>query len=77
LGARRRDRRRRSGAHHTRIPALRIAPRLPKRFVVDSASHDTTSIMATLERGYGLRPLTSRDAAVQDLATVFDRRGGR
>jgi acid phosphatase len=61
----------------TRIPALTIAPRLPRRFSVDRASHDTTSIMATIEHRYGLAPVSSRDAAAQDLATVFDRRGTR
>jgi acid phosphatase len=56
----------------TRIPALVIAPHLKQPFVVDSAEHDTTSILATLEHRYGLEPLGTRDAAVNDLATVFD-----
>jgi phospholipase C len=55
----------------TRIPALTIAPGLHRRFGVDHASHDTTSIMATIEHRFGLRPVTSRDARVQDLSTVF------
>jgi acid phosphatase len=55
----------------TRIPALTIAPGLHRSFAVDHASHDTTSIMATLERRFRLRPVTSRDAAVRDLSTVF------
>jgi acid phosphatase len=55
----------------TRIPALVLAPNLPHRFVVDHARHDTTSILATLERLYQLAPLTSRDAAVRDLSTVY------
>jgi phospholipase C len=55
----------------TRIPALVLAPGLRHRFVVDHASHDTTSIDATIEHRYGLRPLSSRDRRVQDLATVF------
>ena len=55
----------------TRIPALVLSPGLRGRFVVDSASHDTTSIAATIEHRFGLAPLTSRDAAVQDLSTVF------
>jgi acid phosphatase len=61
----------------TRIPALTIAPGLRRRFSVDRASHDTTSIMATLEHRYGLRPVSSRDATVRDLSTVFGRRGHR
>jgi phospholipase C len=58
----------------TRIPALVIAPGLRRPFGVDHASHDTTSILATIEHQHGLRPLSSRDAAAQDLSTVF---GGR
>jgi phospholipase C len=61
----------------TRIPALVISPRLPDYFVVDSAEHDTTSIAATIEHRYGLRPLSSRDANVEDLSTAFDRDRGR
>jgi acid phosphatase len=60
----------------TRIPALTIAPGLRKRRVVDSASHDTTSIMATIEHRFHLPPLTARDEEVRDLSTVF-KRGGR
>jgi phospholipase C len=68
-----------SGAHDewgpgTRIPALVIAPGLRKRRVVDHASHDTTSILATIERRFRLRPLTSRDRAVSDLTSVFRAR---
>jgi len=60
----------------TRIPALIIAPRLPSEFVVDSAQHDTTSILATIEHRFGLAPLGARDAAVKDLSTVFRAREG-
>jgi acid phosphatase len=55
----------------TRIPALVISPRLRGEFVVDDTQYDTTSILATIERRFGLEPLTSRDAAVNDLFTVF------
>ena len=55
----------------TRIPALTLAPGLRRRFSVDHASHDTTSIMATIEHRFGLRPVTARDAQVQDISTVF------
>jgi hypothetical protein len=41
--------------------------------MVDSAEHDTTSFAATIEHRYGLRPLSSRDAKVADLSTVFNR----
>jgi acid phosphatase len=59
----------------TRIPALVLSPRLRGDFVVDHTSHDTTSILATIEHRFGLRPLTSRDAAVRDLFSVFSARG--
>jgi acid phosphatase len=55
----------------TRIPTLVLAPGLPTGFSVDHASHDTTSVMATIEHRFGLRPVSARDAAVQDLSTVF------
>jgi phospholipase C len=55
----------------TRIPAIVIAPNLPEQHAVDSAEHDTTSILATIEHRFGLKPLSSRDAAVNDLATVY------
>jgi acid phosphatase len=51
----------------TRIPALVIARNL-KKSGVDHTQYDTTSILATIERSYGLEPLSSRDAAVNDLS---------
>jgi acid phosphatase len=64
------------GAHDewgpgTRIPALVLSPKLRDDFVVDHTQYDTTSILATIERRFGLKPLTSRDAAVNDLGAVF------
>src|SRR2546423_1368674 len=56
----------------TRIPALVVSPHLRGNFVVDHTQYDTTSILATIERRYGLAPLASRDAAVNDLSAVFD-----
>jgi acid phosphatase len=55
----------------TRIPALILAPGLQHKFVVDDTSHDTTSIAATIEHRYGLKPLSSRDRKVKDLSSVF------
>jgi acid phosphatase len=51
----------------TRIPALIIGGR-QHRSGVDHRVYDTTSILATIERSYGLRPLSSRDARVHGLA---------
>jgi phospholipase C len=59
----------------TRIPALVLSPRLRHRFVVDDASHDTTSIDATIEHRFGLAPLSSRDAQVNDLFTALHAHG--
>jgi phospholipase C len=55
----------------TRIPALVLARGLRAPFVVDHTSHDTTSIMATIEHRFGLKALTSRDRKVKDLSSVF------
>jgi acid phosphatase len=51
----------------TRIPALVISRSL-KHDGVDHTTYDTTSILATIERSYGLAPLSSRDASVNDLS---------
>jgi phospholipase C len=58
----------------TRVPGLVLAPGLRGRSVVDSASHDTTSILSTIEHRFGLAPLSSRDAQARDLSTVFAAR---
>jgi phospholipase C len=55
----------------TRVPALVLAPNLPGSALVDSTSHDTTSILATIEHRFGLHALSSRDAAVADLSSVY------
>jgi acid phosphatase len=55
----------------TRIPALVLAPHLRGDFVVDDTQYDTTSIMATIERRFGLKPVSSRDRQVNDLSNVF------
>ncbi|HEY4410976.1 MAG TPA: alkaline phosphatase family protein, partial [Acidimicrobiia bacterium] len=57
----------------TRIPAMVISPQLHKKAVVDSTPHDTTSILTTIEHRWGLAPLGSRDAAVADLGTAFEK----
>jgi len=55
----------------TRIPSLVVTPFLRGDFVVDHTPHDTTSILATIERRFGLAPLSTRDAAVRDLSSVY------
>ncbi len=59
----------------TRIPALIVSPDLRSKFVVDHTQYDTTSILATIEARYHLAPLSSRDAAVNDLFDVFRAKG--
>lgn len=54
----------------TRVPTLVISPRARRHFV-DHESYDTTSILATIERRYGLGPLSPRDAAAKDLRHAF------
>ena len=65
-----------NGTYQSLSGSCNIAPRLPGEFVVDSAQHDTTSILATIEHRFGLAPLGTRDAAVKDLSTVFRAREG-
>jgi phospholipase C len=48
------------------VPALIIGGGFT-RSGVDHQSHDTTSIIASIERAYGLAPLGGRDAEVTDL----------
>jgi len=58
----------------TRIPALVISTFLHGSFVADHTQYDTTSILATIEHRFALAPLGTRDAAVNDLSTVFSAR---
>jgi acid phosphatase len=51
----------------TRIPALLVSASF-NRSGVDHAVYDTTSILATIEHGLGLQPLSSRDRDVADLS---------
>jgi phospholipase C len=61
----------------TRIPLLVLSPGLHHKFAVDRTKYDTTSILATLEQRYGLAPLATRDAEVNDLSGVFGASGAR
>jgi phospholipase C len=55
----------------TRIPAMVLSPLLPAVRSVDHTTYDTTSILATIERRFGLAPLTERDGAVADFGPLF------
>lgn len=60
----------------TRIPALLLSKSFD-RSGVDHTVYDTTSILATIEHGLGLAPLSSRDARVADLSPAIRVAGGR
>jgi acid phosphatase len=54
----------------TRVPTLVIS-HWAKHHHVDHTQYDTTSILATIERRWGLPPLTTRDATANDLRNAF------
>lgn len=59
----------------SRVPALVISP-LAKHGYVDHNRHDTTAILALIERRWDLAPLTARDAAANDMRNAFDFQQG-
>jgi len=54
-----------------RIPALIISPFARKGYI-DHTQYETVSILKFIETRFGLAPLTSRDAAANDLLNAFD-----
>ena len=56
----------------TRVPSMIISPLLGFQASVDSSQYDTTSILATLEERYNLKPVSSRDSAAQSLSGVLN-----
>jgi phospholipase C len=54
----------------SRVPAIIISPHA-KRSFVDHTTYDTTSILKTIERRWGLRSLTTRDQNANDLSATF------
>jgi phospholipase C len=59
----------------SRVPALVISP-LAKHGYVDHDIYDTSSILALIEHQWGLAPLSTRDAAANDLRNAFDFKQG-
>ncbi|MFF9126299.1 hypothetical protein ACF09J_23845 [Streptomyces sp. NPDC014889] len=53
-----------------------VVSRSLARSAVDHTVYDTTSVIATIERGYGLKPVATRDAVVNDLSPAVAA-GGR
>jgi phospholipase C len=58
-----------------RVPTLVISP-LARHGYVDHNRYDTSSILALIEHRWGLAPLTTRDAAANDMSGAFDFRQG-
>jgi phospholipase C len=54
----------------SRVPAIVISPFAKKGFV-DHTAYDTTSILATLEKRFGLAPLTDRDKNAAPIVAPF------
>jgi phospholipase C len=52
-----------------RVPAVVISPLIPRN-VIDHREYDHTSVLATVERLFGLRPLTERDRSALDLLSL-------
>jgi phospholipase C len=55
----------------TRVPAILISPFAKKGFV-DKNSYETSSILALIEKRYGLTALSTRDAQAGNMLTAFD-----
>lgn len=52
-----------------RVPAVAISPLVPRN-LVDHRTYDHSSILATVERVFNLRPRTARDAHARDLTPL-------
>lgn len=55
----------------TRVPALVISP-FAKKGYVDHTSYETVSILAFIEKRWGLQPLNDRDKKADPLSHAFD-----
>lgn len=55
----------------SRIPAVFVSPLVKKHFV-DHTSYETVSILAYLEKNYGLAPLTERDKNANPLSGIWN-----
>jgi phospholipase C len=53
-----------------RVPSVIVSPLIP-RGTIDHTTYDHTSVLATVERLFGLRPLTERDSAANDFLHLF------
>lgn len=53
-----------------RVPAVIVSPRIPPN-LVDHTLYDHASVPATLEKLFGMPPLTNRDAAANDVTALL------
>jgi phospholipase C len=56
-----------------RVPAVVVSPLIP-RGSVDGTVYDHTSVLATVEKLYGVAPLTQRDRQVNDVLGLLSLR---
>lgn len=54
-----------------RVPALVISPWVKPGYI-DSRTYDFSSVLKTIEKLHGLKPLAERDARAQDMLGAFD-----
>jgi phospholipase C len=59
-----------------RVPAVIVSPLIPKN-VIDHRTYDHASIPATIERVFGLQPLTNRDLVARGIETLAVLSGPR
>jgi len=59
----------------TRVPTLIISP-FSRGGHIDHTFYETTSILALIERRWGLKPLSTRDARANDLTNAFNFQQG-
>src|SRR5207248_10042162 len=53
-----------------RVPAIVISPLIPRN-LIDHTLYDHSSLLATVEKLLGLKPLTQRDGQANDLLHLF------
>ncbi|HMA70394.1 MAG TPA: alkaline phosphatase family protein [Xanthobacteraceae bacterium] len=58
------------GQYGVRVPAVVVSPLIPAN-ILDNRLYDHASIPATVEKAFGLRPLTARDAAANSVLPLL------
>ncbi|MBV8751381.1 MAG: alkaline phosphatase family protein [Hyphomicrobiales bacterium] len=58
------------GQYGVRVPAVVVSPLIPAN-IIDNRLYDHASIPATVEATFGLRPLTARDAAANNVLPLL------